>query len=376
MHPVEISIHRPSLGEPELEAVRRVMESRWVGPGGVVLEFERRLCEIVGARHAIAVANATAALQLALAVSDLQPGDEVITPSMTFVSCPQAILAVGARPVFCEVEPASVNVDVEDVARRITPRTRAIVPVHYGGFPARMDEILTLAREHDLTVVEDAAHAFGSAYGDRMVGTLGDMTCFSFDPVKSVTCAEGGAIATESDGLAEKLRLAGNLGVSKDSWRRRGSERPWHYEVVARGFRFLMTDLHAAIGLAQLERLDELRERRREIVRLYRDGLAGVEQLELVIGEVESAFPFLCAARVLDGRRDALLEWLRRDGIGAWVHFVPNHLQPVFAAYSEPLPATERLYGELVTLPLYHDLEAVDVERVIASVRTFFERSR
>jgi perosamine synthetase len=319
----------------------------------------------------VAVSSATAALHVALAAHGVGHGDEVIVPSLTFVSGPQTIHAVGARPVFCEVELETVNIDVEDAATRITPRTRAIMPVHYGGFPCRITELRQLAREHGIVVIEDAAHAFGSADGDRMIGSSGDSTCFSFDPVKNITCAEGGAITTSDDELARKLRLIRNLGIDRDSWSRRNVDQPWRYEALSAGLRYHLTDVHAAIGLAQLGRFEELRQRKRTLLHAYADGLRDVDGTSLVHGEIDRSFPFLCALRVADGRRDALLDWLRRDRIQAWVHFVPNHLQPAFADSAAVLPVTERLAGELITLPMFHELTLDDVERIVRSVRAF-----
>lgn len=369
---VDIPIHRPAIGEVEIEAVRSVLESGWLGMGSRTVEFERRLCELLGVQHAVAVSSGSAALHLALAVLGLEPGDEVIVPSMTFVSCPQAVVAAGGRPVFCEVDPHTVTLDLADVARRITPSTRAVMPVHYGGFPCQMDELLALAHEHDLTVVEDAAHAFGSEYRGRMVGSIGNLACFSFDPVKNITCGEGGAITTGDDERAERLRLMRNLGVGRDSWSRRGQGRPWYYEASDFGLRYHLTDVNAAIGLAQLDRLEELRARKRKLLGRYRRGLEGLDGIELIAGEIETAFPFLCALRVADGRRDELADWLETKGIQAWVHFVPSHLQPAFAGLSEPLPVTEALYDELLTLPMYAELSDSDVDRVVKEVRVFF----
>jgi perosamine synthetase len=372
---VDIPIHRPAIGEAEIDAVRRVLESRWLGMGSRTAEFERRLCELLGVRHVVAVSSGSAALHLALAVLRLEPGDEVIVPSMTFVSCPQAVVAAGGRPVFCEVDPETVTLDLGDVARRITPRTRAVMPVHYGGFPCAMDELLALAHEHDLAVVEDAAHAFGSEYRGRMVGSIGDLACFSFDPVKNITCGEGGAVTTDDDALAVRLRLMRNLGVGRDSWSRREHGRPWFYEASDFGLRYHLTDLNAAIGLVQLDRFDQLQARKRELFRRYRQGLEGVEGVELIAGEIDTAFPFLCALRVQDGRRDELSDWLEARGIQAWVHFVPSHLQPAFAGTSEPLPVTEALYEELLTLPMYAELTDPDVDRIVDDVRAFFAQA-
>jgi perosamine synthetase len=371
--PTPISIHRPEVGAPELDAVRRVLESRWLGSGPVTEAFEARIRDITGAAHAIAVSSGSAALHLALLALDLRPGDEVVLPSLTHVSGPQAVLAAGGVPVFCDVEPETANADPADVRRVVTSRTRAILPVHYAGLACRMDELLGIARERGLAVVEDAAHAFGSSYGTRQIGSLGDLTCFSFDPVKNVTCGEGGAVTTDVEALALAVRQATNLGVPNDSWRRRATERPWRYEATSTGFRYHLSDLNAAVGLAQLDRLEELRTRKRALLERYRAGLAGLDGLVPLGGDVASTFPFLCAVRVAGGRRDGLMEHLARDGIQAWVHFPPCHLQPAFARFGRSLPATEALYAELVTLPLHIGLSDADVDRVIASVRAFLE---
>jgi len=368
-----IPIHRPSVGARELEAVRLVLESRWLGMGAVTAAFEERIRGVVGARHAVAVSSGSAALHLALLAADVAPGSEVILPSLTHVACPQAVLAVGGQPEFCDVEIETATLDLDHVERLITPRTRVIMPVDYGGFPCRMDELLGLAREHGLMVVEDAAHAFGSTYGGRPIGSLGDLTCFSFDAAKNITCAEGGAVTTNDEDLAERIRRARNLGVRDDSWHRRDARRPWQYEATGVGVRCHLSDVHAAIGLAQLNRLDEIRGRKRELLRSYHGGLAGLDGLTPVAGDIDSACPLLCTVRIAGGRRDALADRLARDGIQAWVHFPPCHLQPAFAPFSRPLPATEQLHGELLTLPLHVELSDADVDRVVSSVRAFFE---
>ncbi len=368
-----IPIHRPVVGESELEAVASVLASGWLGMGEVALAFERRVAALAGARHAVVCASGSAALHLALHALCLEPGDEVLLPSLTHVAGPQAVLAAGARPVFCDVDPATACLDPEDVGRRVTPRTRAIMPVHYAGFPCAMEELLALARRHDLTVVEDAAHALGSSYRRRPIGSLGDLTCFSFDPVKNVTCGEGGALTTDDDDLAARLRRIRNLGVDRDALARRGTSSPWHYQAVEPGFRYHLSDVQAAIGLTQLDRLEARRRRKQAIFRRYLATLADLEGVEPLVGDLDSSFPLLFVVRVGKGRRDALLACLRRQGIQGWVHYFPCHLQPAFRAFSAQLPATERLYGELLTLPSHLALADEDVDRVAAAVRAFCE---
>ncbi|MCZ7589044.1 MAG: DegT/DnrJ/EryC1/StrS family aminotransferase [Gaiella sp.] len=373
MRRTEVPIHRPYLGQAELERIAAVLESRWLGSGPVTREFEDRVAALCGARNVVAVSSGTAALQLALHACGLEPGDEVILPSLTFVACSQAIVAAGGRPVYCDVELKTATIDVASAAERIGPRTRAIMPVHFGGFACDLDALLELGRTRGVRVVEDAAHAFGSSFRGSPLGSIGDVTCFSFDPIKNVTCGEGGAVVTADDELAGLVRRARGLGVDRDGWTRRDAHRPWHQEAVSFGLRAHMSDLNAAIGLAQLERLEELRSQRQALLRRYREGLATVEGVVPQQGDVDTVFPFLALVRVLDGRRDALLAHLESEGIRAWVHYLPNHLHQAFADPASSLPATERLFAELLSLPLYHELAEEDVDRIVEAVRAFFD---
>ena len=350
------------------------LESRWLGTGPLAKEFEETLRVYLGVKHLMTVNTGTAALHLALDALGLQPGDEVVVPSLTFVSSPQAILAVGARPVFCEVLPGTLNFDVADVARRITPRTRAIMPVHYGGRIGEMDALMQLAQKHNLAVVEDAAHAFGSTWRSRLAGTLGDAGCFSFDPIKNITCGGGGAIATNSDALAAYIRPRRNVGIDVTSWDRLENARPWLYNVVSPGFRYQMSDLNAAIGLAQFEQLDAFRLRKRAIVARYDAGLAATPGLTPIRHAIDGVFPFNYVVRVLGGRRDDLMLHLRQKGIGTTVQFHPCHLHAVFGAGLQRLPVTEQLGREIVTLPLYFEMFDSEVDEVIAAVRSFVRR--
>jgi len=366
-----IPIHRPGVGEREADAVARVLESGWLGSGPVTEQFEEAIARLCDAGHVVCVSSGSAALHLAVLALELEPGDEVIVPSLTHVSGPLAVLAADGRPVFADVEVGTANLDPADVARRIGPRTRALMPVHYAGFGCRMDELQAVAAEHGLAIVEDAAHAFGSTFRGRPIGSHGNLTCFSFDAVKNVTCGEGGAVATGDARQAASIRASANLGVAADSWRRRGDTRPWNYEAAGQGFRYQLSDLNAAVGLTQLDRLDDRRDRKRALLRRYRDGLEPIDGIEPLHGEIDAAYPFLCVVRVLGGRRDELAAHLARDGIQAWVHFVPCHHQPAFGAGHGELPVTDLLAGELLTLPLHHALTDDDVELVIDSVAAF-----
>lgn len=368
-----IPVHRPYLGDEELEAVRKVFESRWLGLGALTKAFEEQLRDFLGVRHVIAVNTGTAALHLALNALGLEHGDEVIVPSLSFPSSPQAVLAVGARPVFCEVRMDTLNMDIDDALSRVTRRTRAIMPVHYGGRVCEMDDLTGRARERGIRIVEDAAHAFGSTYHGRAAGTLGEAGCFSFDPIKNITCGGGGAIVTNCDDIAGHVRTSHNIGVDTDSWSRIGSERHWLYRIVAPGFRYYMGNLNAAIGLEQLKRFAAFKARKQAVIERYDEAFRGLPGLALLSRNGDEVFPFNYVIRVLNGQRDRLMSHLKKRAIGSTVQFIPLHTQPLFATNRVSLPVTERLYDELLTLPLYFEMTDGDVETVIASVGAFFE---
>ena len=368
-----LPVSRPSLGEEELEAIRRVFQSRWLGLGAVVKEFEDRIASYLGGgRQVVATNTGTTALHLALDALGIGAGDEVIVPSLTFAATVQAILQTAARPVFCEIFSADLNCDVRDVAARITPRTRAIVPVHYCGEPCEMNGILAFTGARGIRVVEDAAHAFGSSYRGRRIGSFGDITCFSFDPIKNITCGEGGAVVVEDPNLANLLRKKRMLGIDKDSWTRYQHERTWFYDVVTSGYRYHMSNINAAIGLAQLEKMDAFLARKRAIVSRYEEAFRELRGLRLLRRHPNETAPFCFIVRILDGKRDAFMRFLGERRVGTGVHYIPNHLQSYCKEFSTPLPVTERVGEEIVTLPLYVEMTEADVDQVVLAVRSFF----
>jgi len=369
-----IPTYRPYLGQKEIVAVHKVFESRWLGMGPLTEKLEKNLAEFLQAKNVVMVNTGTAALHLALSALDLAPGDEVIVPSLTFAASIQAIILSGANPVFSEVCADTLTIDLNDVKKRITNRTRVIMPVHYGGAVCEMDRIIDLAARKNLKVVEDAAHAFGSTYKGRMVGTLGDITCFSFDPIKNITCCDGGAIVTNNDEIAEKVRLKRYLGITRSSWQRASSSNSWEYEVVTKGYRYHMNDLHAAIGLAQLEQFHMFKARKQAIARQYDDAFESVHRIRLIKRNLNEIFPFGYFIRVLDNRRNDLIVHLKQNGIETRVQFIPNHLQPAFSQEAVQLPVTEQIFKEIVTLPLYFEMKDADIDRVISSVYSFFDK--
>ncbi|MDD2773174.1 MAG: DegT/DnrJ/EryC1/StrS aminotransferase family protein [Elusimicrobiales bacterium] len=370
-----IPVSRPSMGKEELEAVGKVFETGWLGLGSTVLEFENKLKEYTGAKNAIAVTNGTAALHIALDGFGVGPGDEVIVPSLTFAATIQAILAVGATPVFCEVMPQTLNVDIKDVENRVTPRTKAIMPVHYCGNACDMDALLKIADARGIKIIEDAAHAFGTVYKGKKIGGFGHCACFSFDAIKNITCGEGGAVLLPDDAIAEKIRRKRVLGIDKDTWARYQNKRLWFYEVVDTGYRYHMSNINAAIGLVQFGKLDKFLARKREITKNYDAAFQNMASVLPLENDHENTAQFCYILRVVK-ERDAFMEFLKERGAATGVHYIPNHEQPVFKRFAKgPLPVTELLGAQICTLPLTPDMTDADVRTVVDAV-TDFDKSR
>src|SRR5208283_1488036 len=277
-----IPVSRPSFGEEELASVKTVFDSGWLGLGAQVFEFEQNLQKFLGAKHVVCTNTGTTALHLALDVLGIGKGDEVIVPSFTFVATIQAITATGATPVFCDIHADDLNMDAGDVRKKITKKTKVILPVHYRGIPCDMDAIHALAKEHNITVVEDAAHAFGSSYKGKKIGSFGDIACFSFDPIKNITCGEGGAVVFNDDALLEKVQQKRILGIDKDTWSRYRNERSWFYDVVTQGYRYHMSNINAAIGLVQLGKFEKMNRRKIAVAKQYDAAFENVENVTLL----------------------------------------------------------------------------------------------
>lgn len=371
----------PSIGEEEIAEVVDSLRSGWLTSGPKVRRLEDELAAYLGARHALAVSSCTAALHIALTALGIGPGDEVVVPTMTFCSTANVVIHLGARPVLVDVGP-DMNVTPEAIEAALTPRTRAIVPVHYGGQPCDLQAIHALAARHGLPIVEDAAHAIGARYRDQKIGSDAlaaprSITCFSFYAIKNMTTGEGGAIATADDGLAETMRLLTLHGMSRDAWKRYTGAGSWYYEVVLPGYKDNMTDIQAALGIHQVRRLEGFIETRRRYARLYDEAFCELPEVEVPIVRpgrchVYHLYPILLRLEGLAIDRARFIEELRARGIGTSVHFVPVHLHPFYARQfgyrPGDLPCAEALYSRLVSLPLYPAMSEADVADVIQAV--------
>lgn len=363
---------RPCLGSEELEALKAVFDTRWLGTGVLTRQFQDEIAEFLGVRNVIAVNSGTAAIHIALEALGIGPGDEVIVPSFTFISSIQAVVMAGAQPIFCDIELESGQMDVSDAVSRISARTRAILPVHYGGSTVDMEQLLAAAQEQGLYVVEDAAHAFGSTYHGQYIGSFGDVTCFSFDPIKNITCGTGGAVVTNDDDIASRLRLLSNVGLPVDSSASLMSNNTPGFDVASNGYRYRMADFNAAVGLQQLRKAEQFRSGKIKIAKRYDEAFRDLPGVKLIHRDWNQTFPFNYTIRVCDGKQTELAMHLRTAGIGTTIHFKPNHLHSAFAGCTTKLPATEQLFNEILTLPFYVDLSDEDVELVVNKVREFF----
>jgi perosamine synthetase len=373
-----LSFHRPWIEADEIDEVADTLRSGWLTMGPKTLAFERDFAAYVGAPHAIAVSSATAGLHLAVDALGLEAGDEVITSPYTFTATAAVVLHAGGRPVFADVDAETLCLDPAEAARRITPRTRAIIPVHMAGHPCDMDALHDLARRHDLVVVEDAAHALPARWHGRTIGTLSDLTVFSFYAGKNITTGEGGMVTTGRDDLAARVRTRRLHGISRDAWKRYTAQGSWYYEVDYPGFKYNMTDLNAAIGLHQLRKCDRFHARRRQHAARYRAGLADVAELVLP-AEAPGAdhawhlFVVRLRAERLRIGRDEVIERLRERNIGTSVHFIPLHLQPFYqralGARPDDHPRATAAYRGAISLPLYPRMTEDDVDDVIEALR-------
>jgi perosamine synthetase len=362
----DIPVFRPYWNEEEIAAVTAVINSGWWGQGPVTAQLEQEFAAYVGAPYAVAVNSCTAALHLSLIVEGVGPGDEVITPALTFVSTNHAVRYVGATPVFADVEPDTLCINPVDVARKVTPRTKAVIAVHYGGHPADMDRLHALARLHNLIVIEDAAHAAGAEYHGRKVGSISPYTCFSFHAVKNMASGDGGMITLHDEEATARLRRLRWLGIDKDTWQRSEGNYRWDYEVNEVGYKYNFNDILASIALVQLHRLDSANTRRREICAMYDQGLAEPPLKRPVErpGCVSARHNYV----VRTDSAAALSGYLRERGISTGLHYVPNDMHPVYQESAADLPVTHREWQRMVTLPLYPAMSNDDVRRVIDAV--------
>jgi dTDP-4-amino-4,6-dideoxygalactose transaminase len=379
MSEISLPLSRPTLGEEEIREIIEVIRSGWITSGPRIKRFEEEFARYVGARHAVAVNSCTAALHLAVLAHGIGPGDEVITSSMTWSATANMIEVAGAKPVFADVDRATLQVMPATVAAAVTERTRAILPVHFAGQACDLHGLAAIAAPRGLTVIQDAAHAVGTEFRGKRIGGDGLTACFSFHPIKNITTGEGGMITTDSDELADKLRLLRFHGVNRDAWSRYGKVDSPRYETVLPGWKYNLSDLQAALGIHQLAKLDGFIERRTHLAELYHlqlKGIEGLQSLGRALGTSRHAW-HLCVVTIdpdaFGCDRDRFMQLMAQQGIGTGLHFTAVHLHDYYRSrygYHEgDLPNTEWASDRVVSLPLYPGMSDSDVGRVCEAIR-------
>lgn len=365
-----IRLSKSTIGEAEKQAVLEVLDSEYLGMGSNVEVFENLLTSFF-CRPTVCVNSGTAALHLALQAIGLSPGDEVLVQSLTFISTFQAISATGAKPVPCEINPKNITLDLKDAAKRLTDKTRVVMPVHYASDMGNLKDIYAFAKSNSLRVVEDAAHAFGSLYNGKKVGSFGDVVCFSFDGIKNITSGEGGSIVTDDESILQKVRDARLLGVERDTEKRFKGQRSWEFDVKIQGWRYHMSNIMAAIGSAQFKNLPRIIQIRRAIAMRYIEMFKDINSIEPLQLDYPNIVSHIFVVKVKEGKRDDLRSFLIENNIECGIHYYPNHMLTKYrTTYS--LPNTENVYKELLSLPCHLDLRKKDQDYIVSKIKEFF----
>lgn len=368
-----IPVYKPYHNNREIEIMTEVINSGWWGMGPKTAEFEKKFAEYIGSEYAVGLNSATAALHLALKCIDIK-NCEVITPAMTFVSTNHAILYNEGIPVFCDIDEDNLNVTADNIKKCITPKTKAIIVVHYGGYACDMDPIMELAKEHNLFVIEDCAHACGGKYKGRMLGSIGHFGSFSFQAVKNLSTGDGGMLTTNNQEWVKYLKKMRWVGISKDTFERgAGNSYDWFYDVTELGYKYHMNDIIAALGLAQLEKIEFMNDKRRYYSEKYREEFKSLDSINCNIRKsymLPACHNFVAKVEDRDGLRKHLME----KGISTGVHYYPNHMFDMYKKYYKKLEVTEKIWECLITLPLYPSMTDEEFELIINSIKEFYAK--
>lgn len=364
---------RQWIEEDDIEAVAKVLRSDYVTTGPLVAEFEKTVAEYTGAKYAVAVSNGTAALHVACLAAGIKEGDEVITTPITFAASANCAFYCGARPVFVDIEPDTYNIDVTKIEEKITEKTKAIVAVDFTGQPCKMDELRAIAIKHNLLVIEDAAHALGADYKGRKVGSISDMTTFSFHPVKHITTGEGGMITTNNKELYERLVLFRSHGITRAEHLLEKNEGGWYYEQLDLGYNYRITDIQCALGVSQMKKLDRFVEKRREIARRYNEAFADMKGIQVPIQDKDCHNSWhLYVIQVLEKNRKEVFDALRNKNIGVNVHYIPVYKHPYYQKNGYETvhcKYAEEYYNRAISIPMYPLLKSEEQDYVIEAIK-------
>ena len=379
-----IPFHVPDIGEDEIQSVIETLRSGWLTTGLKTKQFEKEFSAWIGASQAVALNSCTAALHLALEAVGVTQGDEVILPTMTFAATAEVVHYCRAKPVLVDCRADTLNIAVDAIEEAISPRTKAIIPVHFAGQPCEMAKILEVAGAHNIKVIEDAAHALPAKYRGEMVGTIGDITCFSFYATKTMTTGEGGMVTTENSEWAEQIRRLSLHGITRDAVDRYTPEGSWYYEILQPGYKYNLTDMASALGIPQLRKADELRRIRQKYAMQYYETFREFPEIILphVAEDVEHSWHLYVIQLDLDRLRigrDEMIEQLKKEGVGTSVHFIPLHHHPYYRNNTYPYenyPVSNQLFERILSLPIYPKMTAVDVQYVIDKVTKLIQAYR
>ena len=368
---------KQTIEQDDIQAVVDVLKSDFLTTGPKIAEFEQTVADYVGAKYAVAISNGTSALHAACFAAGIGPGDEVITTPLTFAASANCVLYCGGTPVFADVDPKTYNIDPDDIRRKITDRTKAIIAVHLAGQPCDMDAIHSIAREHGLIVIEDGAHALGSVYKGKKVGSLSDMTTFSFHPVKPITTGEGGMIVTENEDFYKKMVLFRSHGITRDDSMMTRNDGPWFYQQFDLGYNYRITDIQCALGCSQMKKLDRFLARRKEIVARYNEAFADCDNIitPYQLSDTESGW-HLYIVQVKNCDRRQVFEAMREKGIGVNVHYIPVYMHPYYQEHGYEnvhCANAEEIYSHIISLPLYPGLTSEQQDYVIDTLKSLCE---
>lgn len=368
---------KQTIEQDDIQAVVDVLQSDFLTTGPKIAEFEQTVADYVGAKYAVAISNGTSALHAACFAAGIGPGDEVITTPLTFAASANCVLYCGGTPVFADVDPKTYNIDPEDIRRKITDRTKAIIAVHLAGQPCDMDAIHSIAREHGLIVIEDGAHALGSVYKGKKVGSMSDMTTFSFHPVKPITTGEGGMIVTDNEDYYKKMVLFRSHGITRDDSMMTRNDGPWFYQQFDLGYNYRITDIQCALGCSQMKKLDRFLARRKEIVARYNEAFADCDNIitPYQLSDTESGW-HLYIVQVKNCDRRQVFENMREKGIGVNVHYIPVYMHPYYQEHGYEkvhCANAEEIYSHIISLPLYPGLTSEQQDYVIDTLKRLCE---
>ena len=368
---------KQTIEQDDIQAVVDVLKSDFLTTGSKIAEFEQTVADYVGAKYAVAISNGTSALHAACFAAGIRPGDEVITTPLTFAASANCVLYCGGTPVFADVDPKTYNIDPEDIRRKITDRTKAIIAVHLAGQPCDMDAIHSIAREYGLIVIEDGAHALGSVYKGKKVGSMSDMTTFSFHPVKPITTGEGGMIVTDNEDFYKKMVLFRSHGITRDDSMMTRNDGPWFYQQFDLGYNYRITDIQCALGCSQMKKLDRFLARRKEIVARYNEAFADCDNIitPYQLSDTESGW-HLYIVQVKNCDRRQVFEAMREKGIGVNVHYIPVYMHPYYQEHGYEnvhCANAEEIYSHIISLPLYPGLTSEQQDYVIDTLKSLCE---